>query len=110
MNVNKHHKIDFKFQGNKISFDSEIMKWTYKNTYLLFRPNYETVKNGKLFRISLTSQFKGNNQPKKKVIDVLRDAINWAIKCNNELKFQTKEKVQNKFGLKDFSQEKRKTE
>lgn len=55
------------------------MKWSFKNSYLLFRPNYEAVKNGKLFRISLSSQFKGNKEPKRKVIDVIRDAISLAI-------------------------------
>lgn len=75
----KHHRIDLNYQGNKVSFESETMKWTFKNKYLLFRPNYEAVKKGKLFRISLTSQFKGKNEPKRKVTDVLRDAISWAI-------------------------------
>lgn len=61
MIVEKHQKIDLNYQGNKISFDSETMKWSFKNNYLLFRPNYEAVKKGKLFRISLMSQYKGKH-------------------------------------------------
>jgi len=42
---------------------------------MLFKPNYEAVRNGKLFRIALFSQYKGNNEPKRKVIDILKTTI-----------------------------------
>lgn len=57
--IEKSHKIDLTVNDEKVSFESETMRWNYKTNRLLFRPNYEAAKNGKLFRISLVSSFKG---------------------------------------------------
>ncbi len=40
LKTNCSHKIDLNSDDEKISFESESMKWVYKNRKMLFKPSY----------------------------------------------------------------------
>jgi hypothetical protein len=46
-------KVDLTVFSEKVSYDCSTGVWHYKNRRALFRPCYEAVRNGKLFRIGL---------------------------------------------------------
>lgn len=54
---------------------TQNLQWVFKNKVMLFKPCYEAVRNGKLFRISLTSEYQGVEEPKKKVQEALQQVI-----------------------------------
>ena len=51
--VIKKQKVDLTVASEKVSFDCSTGSWSYKNRRPLFRPCYEAVRNGQLFRIGL---------------------------------------------------------
>ena len=53
MTIKKSQVVDLTVAAQRITFNCQKEKWLFKNRRHLFRPCYETVRNGKLFRIGL---------------------------------------------------------